>query len=140
MAKPKKQVPKAQKAKLPDTKDANMPDTKATTQKLSRRAQKQIKAREKEKAMKWEFPLSNKNMIVMGIGLAVILVGYILMATGMTEEPAVPDGKWNNPFAVVIAPVLLVLGYLVIIPYGIMKVFGKKDDTNETSAEQQPQS
>jgi hypothetical protein len=47
------------------------------------------------------------------------------MATGITDQPAVESGKWNNVFAVSIGPILLVLGYCFIIPYGIWKFFGK---------------
>lgn len=84
------------------------------------------KVQTKETVSKWSFPFEKQNFIYAGIGLLVILVGYLLMSTGVTEEPAVPDGKWNNPFAVVVAPILLVIGYCVIIPYALMKMFPKK--------------
>ncbi len=64
---------------------------------------------------KWEFPLGRNNFYTLLIGLGVILLGYALMATGITDEPAIPDGKWNNFLAVAVAPVLLLLGYCVII-------------------------
>lgn len=73
------------------------------------------------------FPFTKKNYIIIGAGLAVIIIGYLLMATGITNEPAVPDGKWNNPFAVTIAPIILLIGYVVIIPFGILKFSGKKE-------------
>lgn len=75
--------------------------------------------------VKWEFPLEKNNLIIIGIGLAVILVGYLLMATGITEEPAIANGTWDNTMAVSVAPILLVIGYIVIIPYGIIKRFNK---------------
>ncbi len=98
--------------------------------KLNIRSQKQVKLREKEKSMKWEFPLKKNNMYVLAIGLGIIILGYLLMASGITEEPAVPDGKWNNFFAVVVAPILLVFGYLVVIPYGLLKIFSSKKTEN----------
>lgn len=79
---------------------------------------------------KWEFPLEKQNLILLAIGLVVILIGYALMSTGITEEPAIPDGKWNNPMAVTIAPVLLIIGYCVIIPVAILKSFKKKEESN----------
>jgi hypothetical protein len=85
----------------------------------------------KKKAVEWHFPFDKENGKWFLIGFGVIALGYILTATGITEEPAVPNGKWNNPFAVVIAPILLVLGYLVIIPYAILKTFRKKNSTDE---------
>lgn len=75
----------------------------------------------------WQFPLQKQNFIILGIGLAVILLGYLLMSTGITEQPAVPNGKWNNPMAVIVAPLLLVIGYCVIIPFGILRNFQKSE-------------
>ena len=81
-----------------------------------------------KKAGKWAFSLGNANLKVALIGLAVIILGYGLMYTGVTEEPAVPDGKWNNIFAVDIAPILLIIGYCVIIPFALMKKFDEKTE------------
>jgi len=88
-------------------------------------AKRELNVTKKKSAVKWEFPLEKNNLIIIGIGLAVILFGYMLMATGISDEPATVDGKWNNPMAVTIAPILLVIGYTVIIPYGIIKRFKK---------------
>jgi hypothetical protein len=80
-----------------------------------------------EKNINWQFPLQKQNFIILGIGLAVILIGYLLMSTGVTEQPAILDGKWNNPMAIVVAPLLLVIGYCVIIPFGLFRVFQKSE-------------
>jgi hypothetical protein len=52
------------------------------------------------------------------------------MATGITEDPATIDGKWNNPWAVRVAPMLLVIGYFVLIPFALLKQFGNKQTEN----------
>lgn len=88
-------------------------------------AKRELNVTKKKSAVKWEFPLEKNNLMIIGVGLLVILIGYMLMATGVTEDPAVADGKWNNPMAVTIAPILLIIGYTVIIPYGIIKKFKK---------------
>lgn len=80
--------------------------------------------RKEAKKPLWKYPFNSKNFIFFAIALGVIALGYILMATGITEEPALPQGKWNNPFAVIIAPILLVIGYFVLIPCAIIKYFG----------------
>jgi NADH:ubiquinone oxidoreductase subunit 6 (subunit J) len=85
----------------------------------------------------WQFPLTRQNYIVLAIGIGIIILGYILMATGITEEPALPQGKWNNPLAIYVAPILLVIGYCVVIPYGLMMVFKKKPQDITTSEESQ---
>lgn len=87
-------------------------------------------SRLKKKEEKWDFPYVKKNFIIAGIGLIVIIAGYLLMSTGITEEPALTEGgKWNNPMAVTIAPILLIIGYCVIIPYALYKFFGKKEES-----------
>ena len=57
------------------------------------------------------FPFGKENFIIIGIGIVDIIIGYIFLAQGPV------DGF--SPM--VIAPILLVLGYCVIIPYGILK-------------------
>jgi hypothetical protein len=55
-------------------------------------------------------PLGRENFIILGIGLAVIVVGYLAMI-GAPVEGFLP---------LVLSPILLVAGYCVIIPLGIM--------------------
>lgn len=93
-------------------------------------AAKKIK---KSTSVQWHFPLERKNLIIIGIGILTVIFGYILMSFGVTESPALVDGKWNNPLSVSIAPLILVLGYCVIIPYGIFRSF--KTGTQEKTAE-----
>lgn len=90
-------------------------------------AKRQLNVTKKKNTVKWEFPLDKNNLMIVGIGLVVILIGYMLMATGISEEPAIADGKWNNPLAVTVAPILLLIGYTVIIPFGIIKKFKKPE-------------
>lgn len=87
---------------------------------------KQVSSTAKKKVIHWRFPLERENFIWFAIGLGVVALGYLLMMTGITEEPAVPDGKWNNFFAVEVAPIILFIGYCVIIPYSLLKKFQKK--------------
>jgi len=49
--------------------------------------------------------LSAVNWILLGLGLAVIALGYALLAQGSTTA----------------APLLLVLGYVVLVPLGIIR-------------------
>jgi membrane-bound ClpP family serine protease len=99
----------------------------AKTQKRKTKISGAAEPKPRKKAIQWNFPWNKKNFILLAAGLAVILIGFALMATGITEEPAVPEGTWNNPMAVTIAPILLVAGYCVIIPYAIIKLFKKEE-------------
>lgn len=85
-----------------------------------------VSSQSKKEKVTWNFPFTKRNFIIAGIGLVVIIIGYILMATGISNQPALESGTpWNNPFAVTIAPILLLIGYCIIIPYAIIKYFGK---------------
>ncbi len=61
------------------------------------------------------FPLERENFIILGVGVLVIILGYV----------ALSENKVEGFVPLVLAPVLLVLGYCVIVPFGIM--FRKKD-------------
>lgn len=58
----------------------------------------------------FHMPFENQNIIVILVGVVTIGLGYLLMA--MSE----PMGA----MALTVAPIILCLGYLVVIPYGIM--------------------
>jgi len=90
-------------------------------------ANARLNVKKKKTKVEWNFPLKKNNFIIAGIGLATILLGYALMSTGLGGEYAQIDGTWNNPLAVSVSPIILVIGYCVIIPYSILKYYG----TNE---------
>ncbi|MEE9553628.1 MAG: hypothetical protein V3W18_04955 [candidate division Zixibacteria bacterium] len=60
---------------------------------------------------------SRNNYIVLGIGLFLVILGFIIMGTG----------------DITISPILLVLGYCVAIPIGIL-LPAKKVDKSGSSA------
>ena len=47
---------------------------------------------------------TRKNMLFFGVGVLSVLIGFIMLASG----------------SIVLAPILLVLGYLVFFPLGIL--------------------
>ncbi len=106
----------------------NKPKVVVTQRTAVSEAAKRQAYKTKKKEQRWEFPYNRQNFIIAGVGVLVIIVGYLLMSTGITEEPAVLDGKWNNPLAITVAPLLLILGYCVIIPYALYRFFGKKEE------------
>lgn len=83
------------------------------------------------KKVNWEFPISADNFKWMGISLAVIVIGYIVMATANTTDPVKHQEIWNGPLVIIVAPIILVIGYCVLMPWAIMK--GRKTtDENPT--------
>ena len=57
---------------------------------------------------KWSF--GKKNYILFSLGLAILILSYFLMASGSV----------NSFQSLAISPILLVLGYLVIIPIALL--------------------
>jgi len=68
---------------------------------------------------RWSFPLERQNFLLLAVGVAIIIAGYALMLTANTDDPAKHQQVWNNPLAVTVAPILLVLGYAVVIPFAL---------------------
>ncbi len=56
------------------------------------------------------FPLEKTNFVILGIGVLTIIIGYIALSGNTVESFR----------QLTVAPILLVLGYCVIIPIGIM--------------------
>ena len=69
----------------------------------------------------WSHPWTKRQFIMIGAGIGVIVAGFLLLATGMSTS-------WDNPLAVSVAPVVLVIGYCVVIPIAIM-LGGKKQES-----------
>jgi hypothetical protein len=65
----------------------------------------------------WHHPWDRKQYLLIGAGIGVIVIGFLLLSTGI-------GSSWDNPLAVSVAPVVLVIGYCVIIPLAIL--FGGK--------------
>jgi hypothetical protein len=94
-----------------------------------------IRSKNIEKSkVEWNFPLVKKNLYILVGGLGIIILGYLAMATGLGDDYAKVDGTWNSTTAIVIGPMLLVIAYCVIIPYGILKVFGSKQVVSDDPA------
>ena len=57
-----------------------------------------------------QLPLGKQNFLIIGTGIVVILLGYLAMLEASVE----------GFLPLVLAPILLVSGYCVIIPLGIL--------------------
>lgn len=79
------------------------------------------RSRQQARGPQWHFPMSRTNFIYFGIALAVIVIGFGLMATGISTPETTTPEKWGNPMALAIGPILLVIGFCVLVPYAIMK-------------------
>ena len=81
-----------------------------------------------------QFAFEKMNYTLLLIGLGINIIGFILMIGGKSPDPAKFDAKeLFSPFRITIAPIFIVLGYLVII-FSIMK----KPKSIESSSLQTP--
>ena len=80
----------------------------------------------KEKEIKTTgFALGKENYKLMAIGFAIIVVGFILMAGGGSDDPNVFNPDIFSFRRLTLAPVILLIGFIFEI-YAIMKK--PKDD------------
>ncbi len=83
---------------------------------------KQVKKTKKDEVL----PFERENYIIFAIGLVFIVAGYVALS-GNSVEGFVP---------LTLAPILLVIGYCVIIPFGI--IYRKKEKTEESQSTTEP--
>ena len=62
------------------------------------------------------FTFGRTNLYILGVGLVLLVIGYILMA-----QPPV-----NGFLSLTLSPIVLLIAYLVVIPYGIL--YGQDKD------------
>ncbi|HEY6191787.1 MAG TPA: DUF3098 domain-containing protein [Bacteroidota bacterium] len=74
------------------------------------------------------FPLEKENFVILGIGLVVIVMGYVALSGNVVEGFR----------QLTLAPLLLLLGYCVIIPVGIMYRKKPKADSAGKPASDSP--
>ncbi len=67
-------------------------------------------------------PFTRVNYQIMIGGLVLILAGYV----ALSQEP------WDGFMPLVVAPILLLLGYVVVIPFGILYRSKKEEAAVET--------
>lgn len=65
------------------------------------------------------FVFDKKNYIMMGIGLACIALGYVLMAGGGTDDPTVFNPEIYNFRRIRLAPAIVLLGFAIEV-YAIL--------------------
>ena len=63
-----------------------------------------------KKTVMFLWPYKRKNYLLFGVGVFVIIVGYLIMYLG----------EVNSFQSLVISPLLLLVGYLVIIPLALL--------------------
>jgi len=79
------------------------------------------KVASRRKAPAMALPFTKRNYQILGLGLLAIVLGYV----ALSQTP------WDGTMPLVVAPILLVLGYCVIIPIGIL--YRQKSESQPSS-------
>ncbi len=67
-----------------------------------------------------QFAFTRINYIILSVGLAVLLIGYLLMTGGGSDDPNVFNEEIFSARRITVAPIVVMLGYAVIF-YAIVK-------------------
>lgn len=70
--------------------------------------------------------MSRKNYLVMVGGIMLIVIGYLLMIGGGSDDPQVFNYEIFSPRRIVVAPILVLAGLLVQV-IAIMKDFSANE-------------
>lgn len=73
------------------------------------------------------FAFGTINYIIMGIGLVVLLIGYLLLRGGGSDDPNVFNYEMFNSRRLVVSPIFIVLGFIIEI---VAIMFKPKQKTN----------
>ncbi|MBP5418209.1 MAG: DUF3098 domain-containing protein [Bacteroidales bacterium] len=82
----------------------------------------------KENTSNFDFALGKQNYVLLSIGFAIIVVGFILMSGGGSDDPNVFNEDIYSFRRITLAPIVVLAGFLFEI-YAIMK---RTSDDNKT--------
>lgn len=81
------------------------------------------------------FAFGKENYRILLIGLAINVIGFMLMIGGGSDDPSKFDAKeLFSPVRLTLSPILVVAGYIVMI-YAIMKKPKSSNTNSNKSAE-----
>lgn len=67
-----------------------------------------------------DFPFTRKQYLWLGIGLVILVIGYVLMSGGASDDPEVFSYEIFSMRRITLAPVVVLTGYATIF-YAILK-------------------
>lgn len=75
---------------------------------------------EENKKLNNDFAFGKKNYMLIGIGLAMTILGYFLVSGGGSEDPTVFSEELFSTRRMYVAPITILLG-LGVVGWGILK-------------------
>jgi hypothetical protein len=76
-------------------------------------------------SVSWKSPWSTQHYTYLGAAIVVIVAGFLLLAKGMYSS-------WDDPLSVDVAPVVLVVGYCILVPLAIMRRSSQNNTPSES--------
>jgi hypothetical protein len=73
-----------------------------------------------DKEQKDGFALHKENYIYLIAGVVLVVLGFILMSGGGSDDPSKFNPEIFSPRRITVAPILILTGYIVVL-VGIMK-------------------
>jgi hypothetical protein len=77
-------------------------------------------AKKKPEPESVDFPLQKENYILLSIGFAIIMIGFLLMIGGRSDDPNVFNEEIFNFRRITLAPIIVLFGFVFEI-WAIMK-------------------
>jgi len=75
---------------------------------------------QKQEDKKFQFALAKENYILLAIGFAIIILGFVLMIGGRSDDPTVFNEEIFSFRRITLAPIVVLFGFMFEI-YAIMK-------------------
>jgi len=79
-----------------------------------------IMAKKEQKDHTQDFAFGKENYVIMLIGIGVIILGFICMSGGASKDPSVFNPDIFSFRRITLAPILVILGFVIEI-YAIIK-------------------
>jgi len=95
--------------------------------------QKPVQAKQVKKEHQFGFVFTKINLYIMFVGIAFLVLGYLLMVGGKSNDPAVFNDAIFNTQRLVVAPILLVVGFIIEIFAIMYRAKTKTENTPENT-------
>jgi len=84
-------------------------------------SKKNLKRTKAIKLVPFSIYFDKNNYFLLALGVGIIVIGYVFMAMG----------PWYSTQSLDVSPVLLIIGYLVVLPVAILYKRNPKEDNGE---------
>lgn len=94
-----------------------------------------IQQKQAKKEHQFGFVFTKTNLYIMFVGIAFLVLGYVLMVGGKSNDPAVFNEAIFNTQRLVVSPILLVLGFVIELVAIMYRPKIKSESTPENTVQ-----